>query len=73
MSEGSHVYNSQCERVSVVSTRVCPPCDWTPDEDGNWHTGCGEEHVLNEGGPDDNRMRFCCYCGQMLNEKAART
>lgn len=41
-------------------------CDWTEDEDGNWHTGCGEMFVFTTDGPVENKMRFCPYCGKAL-------
>lgn len=48
-------------------------CNWMADEDGNWVTACGEMHVLIDGGPVDNRMRFCCYCGAPLWEMHLRS
>lgn len=46
-------------------------CKWTladdPDCDA-WDTDCGQLFVLNEGGPTENLMRFCCYCGKPLVE-----
>lgn len=49
-----------------------PTCDWREDEDGNWDTGCGQKHVLLDGGPTDNHMRYCCYCGSRLRERRVR-
>lgn len=43
-------------------------CSWTEDGEGNWETACGDMHILNEGGPTDNDMEFCCYCGATLGE-----
>lgn len=44
-------------------------CRWTQDGDeGAWDTSCGQRHLLIDGGPTDNRMRWCCYCGQPLTE-----
>jgi hypothetical protein len=49
--------------------RVTPPseCTWTGDRDPDfcdgWDTGCGEKFVFIEGGPTENDMRFCPYCG----------
>ena len=44
-------------------------CLWTEDEDGNWHTTCGEMHTFFDGGPSENGHRFCPYCGKKLVEK----
>lgn len=45
-------------------------CIWTPDGDydGPWATKCGHYFELNDGGPKDNGMRYCCYCGRPLVE-----
>ena len=40
------------------------PCTWTEDEGGNWWTACGEGHVFIDGGPAENKARFCQYCGK---------
>jgi len=45
------------------------PCAWTEDEDGNWHTGCGQVFNLCMGTPDENKLRFCPYCGKALVTK----
>lgn len=45
-------------------------CLWQEDDDGNWNASCGEDiFCFFEGGPSDNRMRFCCYCGKRLEER----
>lgn len=47
-------------------------CYWREDEDGNWHTGCGQTFVLNDGSPRDNRMRYCYHCGHRLRQRSYR-
>lgn len=42
-------------------------CFWREDEDGIWMTACREEFVFLVGGPEDNKVRFCCYCGGQLH------
>ncbi len=42
------------------------PCAWTEDGDGVWQTACGEAFVFTDGGPAENRARFCPYCGRPL-------
>jgi len=44
-------------------------CVWSEDIDGNWETTCKQMFVLDEGTPEDNGFRFCCYCGKALSEK----
>lgn len=43
-------------------------CHWTADEDAVWSTDCGQAFILNDGGPTDNGMKHCCYCGEKLVE-----
>lgn len=47
-------------------------CNWREDDEGNWHTDCGNIFVLIEGTPAQNGLRFCGYCGQLLCEQPAR-
>ena len=41
-------------------------CKWREDEDGNWQTTCGNLFVLISETPQQNGMKFCCYCGGRL-------
>ena len=41
-------------------------CKWSPDDDGIYHSDCGEEFVFTDDGPTQNHMAFCCYCGRTL-------
>ena len=43
-------------------------CKWTPDDDGNWETGCKQMHIFFTGTPRDNKYAFCPYCGQSLKQ-----
>lgn len=43
-------------------------CEWKADEEGVWTTGCCQAFVLEDGGPIENSMKFCCYCGLILDE-----
>ena len=54
------------------AAKVRPLCLWREDEDANWSTSCGEVHVFIDGGPADNRYRFCPYCGAAIVEERAR-
>ena len=44
-------------------------CLWTEDADGNWETACGNGFTLIIGFPDENKIKFCCYCGKKLVQK----
>ena len=50
-----------------------PHCRWTVDEhDGSWNGDCGAKWVFNEGGPVENKMRFCPQCGALLTADPLR-
>lgn len=38
-------------------------CAWKQDSDDIWWTKCGHGFVFTDGGPKENKMKFCCYCG----------
>ena len=45
-------------------------CDWTYDENyDTWETTCGHAHCFMDGGPNENHMKFCPYCGKKLKER----
>jgi hypothetical protein len=43
-------------------------CEWKDDVDGNWDTSCGQMFTFIDGGPLDNGLRFCGYCGKPIHE-----
>jgi len=48
-------------------------CIWEYNSDkfgeDTWQTSCGNSFILLEGVPNDNKMKYCCYCGGALTEK----
>lgn len=50
--------------AELERTTPQPACEWNEDEDGNWDTGCGNTFSFDEGGPEENKSKFCCYCGK---------
>jgi len=47
-------------------------CVWEYDDtDDFWTTSCRHGFILNAGGPADNGLRFCPYCGKALEERVA--
>lgn len=48
-------------------------CTWRQfgPEDEAWETDCGNAFSLVDGGPSENGMRFCPYCGRPLREVVA--
>ena len=48
-------------------------CTWDEDENGNWHTGCGECFVItNDGTPEQHGMKFCTFCGNAIEQRVYR-
>ncbi len=48
-------------------------CKWNEQEFADyWETDCGDAFCFTDGGPKDNHMKFCCYCGKKLQEKKHR-
>jgi len=50
-------------------------CEWKQssgddDFDRTFSTGCGGEWQFYDGGPAENGMKYCCYCGKKIKEKA---
>jgi hypothetical protein len=59
--------------AGVVADALVPPttayanhdrCGWAHDEAGVWQTDCGGSFLIEAGNPQENDMRFCCYCGR---------
>jgi len=50
-------------RIDALEKRSC---QWTEDDDGVWDTECGNAFVFTDGGPSDNNLLFCPYCGAAL-------
>lgn len=45
-------------------------CYWTlASDDDFWETDCGQAFQPTDGTPRENKMRFCCYCGKLLEVK----
>ena len=48
-------------------------CTWVEDDEtGNYATTCGHVFAINDGGPADNGMKFCCYCGGGITAQGAQ-
>lgn len=57
-----------CVYEDALQKAVRNTCQWASDDEGTWHSECGEAFVFNDGSPTDNRMRFCPYCGKSLQQ-----
>lgn len=51
-----------------LPTDRAPKCFWEEDDPDwdSWKTGCGQEFVLTEGNPEDNEMKYCCFCAKEI-------
>jgi hypothetical protein len=54
---------------STDSVTISRECYWAyvPQEE-YWQTSCEEAFALNEGSPEDNNFKHCCYCGGELKQ-----
>lgn len=54
------------DRFELATKRETEICNWEADSEGNYSTDCGETFTLIDGTPEENRMRYCCYCGKTI-------
>jgi hypothetical protein len=54
--------------IGKVNCYSVKSCTWKEDDDGNWATKCGNLYVTNYGTPRENKMKFCCFCGNKLRQ-----
>jgi hypothetical protein len=44
-------------------------CKWHQNEYWSaYDTECGDSFYLEDGTPEENGMKFCCYCGKPLKQ-----
>lgn len=60
------------DRFELATKRETEICNWEADSDNNYSTSCGETFTLIDGTPNENGMKFCCYCGKKLQEGTER-
>jgi len=60
------------EKIRDIVVRMSKACEWQEPEtvteiDWNiWGTSCGNTHQFEDGGPEENKYRFCPYCGRRV-------
>lgn len=58
--------------LSLLDSQAACTWECEPDPDVEaWETACGNTFQFESGGPSENKMRYCCYCGANLIEAAA--
>lgn len=61
----------QC--ASELRSAMGIQCLWTcGDPDMNLWNTCGSEWYFEHGGPDENGMKFCPFCGKPLRQNPAK-
>lgn len=50
-------------------------CTWSNSEgseyddcDTQWETSCSGTFILNDGTPESNELKYCCYCGKPIEQ-----
>ena len=56
------------DRFELVTKREPEICTWEADSEGNYSTSCGETFTLIDGTPEENRMKYCPYCGKPIKQ-----
>lgn len=44
-------------------------CNWNQDEFNCYETSCGEAFELNHGNCEENKFRYCPFCGKVIAEE----
>jgi hypothetical protein len=77
-SEWTRILHQRLPEGNIVqpaagSDALREACPWTPDDDGVYHTGCGNAFFFDTGTADENRAHFCQYCGKPLSAQTPDT
>lgn len=63
--------DSRVQLLKRLAVDAGASCTWTLNADSygeTWESACGETWQFETGGPTENKMKFCCYCGKRLIE-----
>ncbi len=56
------------EFIRVIEMNTCT---WSQDgdyESDTYATACGHYFIVTDGTPFDNKMKFCCFCGLLIEQ-----
>lgn len=56
------------ERWNLPGGKVCIWKQMEEIYDDHWEASCGGAFQFMDGGPGENGVRFCPYCGRVLQE-----
>ena len=59
------------DAITALKAALAEPdtCTWCQDGDSDssmYQTSCRQYFDVTDGTPEDNKMRWCCYCGKRL-------
>lgn len=75
----AHARKDLPDCLAEIERLAAKQCTWSLDvdygsDDRDYKTGCGRMFSFIEGGPKDNNMNFCCYCGgELIEDNQVRT
>ena len=53
--------------INELKAKLEKTCKWSPDEDLNWWTQCGNGFVVGDDPhPTSHNFKHCCYCGGVI-------
>lgn len=59
--------NQQQNAAQNIPEIIPESCTWSfSSYDDHWHGTCGAEWVFNDGGPEENGVKFCPKCGKSV-------
>jgi len=75
MNSEAVLFARRAFNAGAAALRARTDCEWTREEDDiegqSWLSACGERWCFNDGGPTENKMRYCHGCGGKLIEKGS--
>lgn len=60
-------YSTRYVLADLIEPEPERTCEWCQDEDGNWHTNCGDIFIVcNCESLDKNNIFYCFKCGGVI-------
>jgi hypothetical protein len=71
-NEGNVYAEVKIRDVLKIINPYAGKCKWEKDnlDYDQYKTSCGNMFVFFEGSPEDNKMKFCPYCGKEIDQNA---
>jgi hypothetical protein len=63
---GESEYVDYMHRLKEIVDDAARVCKWDQEDDeyGSYDTDCGRSFSITEGTPEENGMKYCCFCGK---------